>query len=132
MSYELTLRPRSASSICMETLREKLLLAGLNVHPDVATPGTLFDNLSLFEIISDLAVPAGLSVLVKIPCGRDFFDLTLGLLNLERLAGVIDADMIDGDEMMVHSGPEGLVALFAFHSRYERASKCAATTHGVA
>jgi len=124
MSYELTLRPRSASSLCTETLREKLLLAGLKVQPDSGPPGLLFDDLAHFAIVPDDGIPAGLCVLVKIPFGRALFDLTLGLLNLERLAGVIDADVIDGDELMIHAGPEGLVALFAFHSRYVRASKC--------
>lgn len=52
---------------------------------------------------------------------------------IERIgAGVIDADMLDGDEMMTHAGPEGLVALFAFHSRYERASKCTVAIPGSA
>lgn len=132
MAYHLTLRPKSTGPVCKSTLHEKLLAAGLQAHPDSGTPEMLADGFALFEIIAQPECPAGVSVRVKIPYGRELFDLTLGLLNLERLARVIGADMLDGDEVMVHSGQAGLVALFAFHARYERAAKAAAASPGVA
>jgi hypothetical protein len=132
MPYELTLRPRSTEPICKERLRQKLVSVGLKVHPDSVAPGMLSDDFAPLEIIADPQVPAGVTVLIRIPYCRDFFDLTLELLNLERIAGMIDADMLDGSEVMVHSGREGLASLFAFHTRYERASKCAAAVLGVA
>ena len=104
------------------TLRRQLLTAGLRNHPDDAAARLLADDFALFEIIADPAIPAEVSVLVRMPLGRTFLDVTTELLNLERLAIILQADVIDGDEVMVHSGHAGLAALFAFHARYEEAA----------
>jgi hypothetical protein len=128
MPYELTLRPKSTDLISKESLGNKLLSAGLKVHPDSIPPGMLCDDLALFAIVADPEVPAGVRVLVKIPYGQDFFDLTIELLNLELLARAIDANMLDGEEVMDHS-VRGDVA---FHTRYRRASEAAIAIFGVA
>jgi len=120
--YELTLRPQSALPLRRESVRQQLLSAGLRTPLDNPATGLLADDFALFEIIANPAMPAGVWVLVRIPLGRTFLELTTELLNLERLALILQADVIDGDEIMVHSGHAGLAALFAFHARYERAA----------
>lgn len=122
MSYQLIFRPKATAPICPKNLRNQLLAAGLKARPDSTPPGLLCDGCALFEIVADALVPPGVGVLVKIPFRREFFDFTLELLNLERISCIINAELIDGEEVLVHSGKEGLVSLFALHARYERAS----------
>lgn len=132
MSYQLTLRLNATTPVTRQALREKLMLAGLWVQPDAVPFGMLGDGLARFEIIADPDAPAGVSVAVQIPNGHKFVDVTIELLHLERIAGVIEADVIDGDEVIVHCGQQGLASLFAFLARYERASTSVTTSVGVA
>lgn len=128
MSYQLTFRPKATAPICQHQLRNQLLAAGLKPRLDSTPAGLLHDGCALFEIVADALVPPGVGVVVKIPYRQAFFDFTLELLNLERISCVINAELIDGEEVLVHSGQEGLVSLFALHARYERASDGAAAS----
>jgi len=122
MSYQLTFRPKTPAPICQHRLRKQLLAAGLKPRLDSTPPGFLHDKCALFEIVADALIPPGVGVVVQIPYRQAFFDFTLELLNLERISCVINAELIDGEEVLVHSGTEGLVSLFALHARYQRAS----------
>ena len=122
MSYALTLRPKANSPLCPDSLRQQLLAAGLTHHEDPASQAWLRDDLAHFEIVADAAIPSGLCVVVRIPYHQEISHVTRELLNLERLSEVIDADLFDGDEMMVHDGWAGLDSLFAMFERYERAA----------
>lgn len=121
MPYELILRPKSTGPVGKETLRTQLLGAGLQLHPDYAIHGILVDGLARFEIIANTAVGAGVSVLVKIPYGLEFCEVNIELLKLVRLAGLIEAEVVVGDEVVVYPGPEGLDSLVGFCTRYDRA-----------
>lgn len=122
MSYSLTLRPKSHAPLCKEALRNKLLAAGLKARSVAPSSDVLCDELADFEIVTDADAPPGLSVVVSIPYRREFYDVTLELLNLERISAAINAELLDGNEILVHHGKEGLAALFALHARYERAA----------
>ena len=123
MSYQLTLRPKAAAPICPTALRGQLLAAGLKPRHNPITPGLLCDGCASFEIVADPLVPPGVSVVIQIPSRRELFDFTLELLNLERISCLIHAELIDGEEVLVHSGMEGSLSLFALHARYERAAE---------
>jgi hypothetical protein len=123
VNYTLVLRPRSSEPLCKMALRTKLLSAGLQVRPDCGRHELLGDGFAVFEIVDDSEISSGCSVVVRIPCRRDLFDVTLEFVNLERIARVLDADLIDGNEAAAHRGKESLISLFALHASYERASE---------
>ena len=122
MSYQLIFRPKATAPIGPTTLRHQLLTAGLKPRHDPLTPGLLCDSCATFEIVADALVSPGVGVVVKIPYRLELFDFTLELLNLERISCVINAELIDGKKVLVHSGKEGSVSLFELHARYERAA----------
>ena len=124
MSYPLILRLKSTRPICKNSLREKLLTAGLKACPDSVSPGLLRDYCAVFEIVADSKIPAGVDVMVKIPFRRKLLDFTLILLNLERLSGILNADLIDGDKVLVQSGENCLVPIIELYARYELTSAC--------
>lgn len=131
MPYELTLRPQSTEPVCKDALRNQLIASGLQVHPNPITPGILHDGIALFEIIGNAEVMAGVSVLVKIPLGLEFCEVNIELLKLARLAGLIDAAMSNGHEVMINNGPASLDSLDAFCARYDRIAFEAAASTGV-
>lgn len=136
MSYSLILRPNSTDPACHKTLRDLLLVAGLNPGlmpgPVSVAAEVMRNGCALFQIVADSQIPQGLGVLVKIPYHRELLDFTLDILNLERISHAINAELIDGDEVLVHAGEAGLECLFALRARYERASECAAARFEIA
>ena len=126
MSYELTLRLKSSEPVGMTELLDRLRKAGLHLDAGQYPSGLLGDGIVSVEVVTDAAIPAGVRVLVRIPHHREFVDVHLALLSLERLARAIDAEIVDGDEIILHSGPDELACKMAFHARYENAGRCRA------
>ena len=121
MSYSLILRPRSSAPIGEHNFRKQLVAGGLTARTDSPSARWLSDDCALFEIVAN-PTSGPEAVRVEIPYQCDFKDFTRELLNLERISFFLNAELFDGDEVLVNVGKEGLASLLALHARYERAS----------
>jgi hypothetical protein len=121
MSYELTLRLKSSEPLGVAELLDRLRHAGLHLDPGKVPHGRLDGGPASIRVATDADLPTGARIMVSIPFHRDFVEVHLALLSLERLARAIGAEIVDGDEIILFAGPDEPACKTAFHIRYEKA-----------
>lgn len=100
MPYELTLRPKSATPIEPESLRENLLAQGLTPRQNTCPPGLLADDVCLYGIVSDLEIPAGVCVQVKMSFGLGPLEMVAAAQGVSKIARDLDSEVMDGRKVL--------------------------------